>query len=69
MTGLRTADRPGGSNQRRIEPRRFPLRVSLGYQQDLLALVRDLDGRELEHRLSRISSSTDRARGGDPKHD
>jgi hypothetical protein len=48
--------RPG-----RIEPRRFRPRLSLGYHQDLVALVRDLQGRDFSSRIGCIRASIDTA--------
>ncbi|MCY4103069.1 MAG: DUF4338 domain-containing protein [bacterium] len=44
-----------------LELRRFRPRLSFGYQQDLLALVQDLDGQPVEERIVRIRSSIDTA--------
>lgn len=61
MTPLRTQPRPTEAKGRRLEPRRFRPRLSFGFQQDLLALAQDLEGRSLEDRVSRIRSSIDTA--------
>lgn len=45
----------------RIEPRRFRPRLSLGYHQDLIALVKDLRGREFGGRVSCVRASIDAA--------
>lgn len=61
MTGLGTAERADHVDRRGVEPRRFRPRLSFGYQQDLLALVRDIGGRDLEDQVARIRSSIDTA--------
>jgi Domain of unknown function (DUF4338) len=45
----------------RVEPRRFRPRLSLGYHQDLIALVKDLDGCSFEARIARVRDSIDTA--------
>ncbi len=45
----------------RVEPRRFRPRLSFGYQQDLIALVKDLTGRDFEGRVGCVRSSIDTA--------
>lgn len=44
-----------------VEPRRFRPRLSLGYHQDLLALVKDLEGRDFGDRVSCVAASLDTA--------
>lgn len=61
MTAVATTHRPAEVDRKGLEPRRFRPRLSFGYQQDLLALVQDLDGRPIEERIVRIRSSTDTA--------
>jgi len=45
----------------RAEPRRFRPRLSFGYHQDLLALVKDLQGRDFEGRIGCVRASIDTA--------
>jgi len=45
----------------RAEPRRFRPRLSFGYHQDLLALVKDLQGRDFEGRVGCVRASIDTA--------
>lgn len=45
----------------RVEPRRFRPRLSLGYHQDLVALVKDLQDRNFTSRIECIRSSIDTA--------
>ena len=61
MTAVATTRRPAEVDRKGLEPRRFRPTLSFGYQQDLLALVQDLDGRPLEDRIVRIRSSIDTA--------
>lgn len=61
MTTVATTHRPAEVDRTALEPRRFRPRLSFGYQQDLLALVHDLDGRPLEDRIARIRSNIDTA--------
>jgi hypothetical protein len=53
----RTRTLPGG----RVEPRRFRPRLSFGYHQDLVALVKDIEGRSFDERVQRIRASIDTA--------
>ena len=61
MTALGTTRRPAEVDRKGLELRRFRPRLSFGYQQDLLALVQDLEGRSVEGRVIRIRSSIDTA--------
>ena len=61
MTVLGTTRRPAEVDRKELELRRFRPRLSFGYQQDLLALARDLEGRPIEDRIIRIRSSIDTA--------
>ncbi len=61
MKSTNTTGLAAAPDRKKIEPRRFSPRLSLGHQQDLLALVRDLDGHGLEGRISLIRSSIDTA--------
>lgn len=45
----------------RVEPRRFRPRLSFGYHQDLVALVKDLQGRDFPTRVERMRASIDTA--------
>jgi hypothetical protein len=45
----------------RVEPRRFRPRLSFGYHQDLVALVKDIEGRPFDERIERIRASIDTA--------
>jgi Druantia protein DruA len=45
----------------RVEPRRFRPRLSFGYHQDLVALVKDLQGRDLQDRVNCVRASIDTA--------
>lgn len=45
----------------RVEPRRFRPRLSFGYHQDLVALVKDLQGRDFAGRVECIRASIDTA--------
>lgn len=61
VTALRTKRHPTGASLSGLEPRRFRPTLSFGFQQDLLALARDLEGRSLDDQVSRIRSSIDTA--------
>ena len=61
MTAVGTTRRPAEVNRKGLEPRRFRPRLSFGYQQDLVALARDLEGRPVEDRVNRIRLSIDTA--------
>lgn len=61
MTVVSTAAPAGEVDRKGMEPRRFRPRLSFGYQQDLLALVRDLEGRRLDDRIGQIRSCIDTA--------
>lgn len=52
---------PPGLQPGRIEPRRFRPRLSLGYHQDLVALVQDLQDRDFASRIGCIRASIDTA--------
>ena len=61
MTAVGTVRRSADSDRKGLELRRFRPRLSFGYQQDLVALVQDLEGRSVEDRVIRIRSSIDTA--------
>ena len=61
MTAVGTIRRPAETDRQGLALRRFRPRLSFGYQQDLLALVQDLEGRSAEGRVIRIRSSVDTA--------
>lgn len=48
----------------RVEPRRFRPRLNFGYHQDLLALVKDAQGRDFEGRITCVRASIDTAEAG-----
>lgn len=50
-----------GLPARRVEPRRFRPRLSFGYHQNLVALVKDLQGRDFPSRVECIRASIDTA--------
>lgn len=55
--GTTTASTTSGQ----VETRRFRPRLSLGYHQDLMALVKDLRGHDLSERIHRVGASIDTA--------
>ncbi len=62
MTPISSALQPvRGLPAGRIVPRRFRPRLSFGYQQDLVALVKDLQGRDFPSRVLCIRASIDTA--------
>ena len=61
MTAVGTIRRPAETDRKGLGLRRFRPRLSFGYQQDLLALVQDLEGRSVEGRVIQIRSSIDTA--------
>ena len=61
MTAFGTTRSQTEIDRKGLEPRRFRPRLSFGYQQDLQALAKDLEGRPVEDRVARIRSSIDTA--------
>ena len=61
MTAVGMIRPPAETDRKGLELRRFRPRLSFGYQQDLVALVQDLEGRSVEGRVIRIRSSIDTA--------
>ena len=59
MTAVETIRRPAETDRKGLALRRFRPRLSFGYQQDLVALVHDLEGRSVDDRVLRIRSSID----------